>query len=82
MPTVLRWKKYRFFFYSADQWEPPHIHVVASGNEAKLWLNNCSVAVNMGFSAKELGEIVGKAREQRESFLEAWNDYFANRNRG
>jgi hypothetical protein len=78
MPTVLRWKGYRFFFYSADQWEPARIHVTAAGREAKLWLNDCSVAVNMGFSAKELNEIVGKTREQRDSFLEVWNDYFAN----
>jgi hypothetical protein len=79
MPTVLRWKGYRFFFYSADQWESAHIHVTAAGREVKLWLNDCRVAVNMGFSAKELNEIVGKAREERENFLEAWNDYFANR---
>jgi hypothetical protein len=52
--------------------------VTAAGREAKLWLNDCSVAVNMGFSAKELNEIVGKTREQRDSFLEVWNDYFAN----
>ncbi|HLW90037.1 MAG TPA: DUF4160 domain-containing protein [Roseiarcus sp.] len=44
MPTILRWKSYRFFFYSADHWEPAHIHFVSSGREAKLWLNDCSAA--------------------------------------
>jgi hypothetical protein len=76
MPTVLRWKGYRFFFYSADQWEPPHIHVVSGGREAKIWLNDCGLAANIGFSPRDLNEIIGKTREERERFLEAWNDHF------
>ena len=35
MPTLLRWKGYRFFFYSADVWEPPHIHVRQAEKEAR-----------------------------------------------
>jgi Domain of unknown function (DUF4160) len=76
MPTVLRWKGYRFFFYSADQWEPPHIHVTARDGEAKLWLDECRVAASVGFSSRELNEIVAKTRDERETFLEAWHDYF------
>ncbi len=78
MPTVLRWKGYRFFFYSADGWEPAHIHVTKDDREAKIWLENVSVAVNLGFTAQDLNEIVKKTREERESFLRSWNDYFAN----
>jgi len=66
----------RFFFYSADRWEPPHVHVTKDGNEAKVWLDDLSVAVNFGYSAPELGEIVRKLREEREGFLEIWNDHF------
>jgi hypothetical protein len=77
MPTVLRWKGYRFFFYSADGWEPAHIHVTKDGKETKIWLENVGLAVNMGFAAQELNEIVKKTREERESFLRSWNDYFA-----
>jgi hypothetical protein len=79
MPTLLRWKGYRFFFYSADGWEPAHVHVVRDGKEAKIWLNDIAVAMNLGYPARELTEIVRKTREQRAVFLEAWNDYFANR---
>ena len=78
MPTLLRWNGYRFFFYSADGWEPAHIHIEKSGCQAKIWLNNLAVAVNLGYSAKELNEIIRKARENRDVFQEAWNDYFAN----
>ena len=76
MPTLLRWKGYRFFFYSADGWEPPHVHVVKDGREAKIWLRDMSVAVNLGFSARDLNEIIGATREHQTAFLEAWNDYF------
>jgi hypothetical protein len=50
MPTLLRWKGYRFFFYSADLWEPAHIHVFKDGHETKIWLNDMSVAANLGFA--------------------------------
>lgn len=76
MPTLLRWKGYRFFFYSADGWEPPHIHVVKDHREAKIWLRDLSVAVNLGFSARDLYEIIGATRENKDAFMEARNDYF------
>ena len=77
MPTLLRWNGYRFYFYSADGGEPPHVHVGKNQSEAKIWLNNLAVAVNLGYSAKDLNQIIQKTRENREAFLEAWNDYFA-----
>ena len=76
MPTILRWKGYRFFFYSADGWEPPHVHIVKDGREAKIWLHDGSVAANIGYSAKELSEIIGKTRDEREMFLVSWRGHF------
>lgn len=32
MPTVLRWKGYRFYFFSNEGSEPPHIHIDKDGN--------------------------------------------------
>jgi hypothetical protein len=76
MPTLLRWKGHRFFFYSADRWEPPHVHVYKDGDEAKVWLHDLTVAVNLGFSARALAEIVRVVRENRNAFTEAWHDHF------
>lgn len=76
MPTLLRWKGYRFFFYSADGWEPAHLHVAKDGCEVKIWLNDLTIAVNLGYSAKELNEIIRKTREERETFLAAWQNHF------
>ena len=79
MPTLLRWNGYRFFFYSADGSEPAHVHVVKDDKEAKLWLNDLGVPINFGYSAREMNEILRAAREHRDAFREAWDDYFANR---
>ncbi|WP_348532420.1 DUF4160 domain-containing protein [Rhizobium sp. RU36D] len=38
MPTVLRKYGFRFHFYSADRYEPPHIHIDGNGGEARSGL--------------------------------------------
>ena len=81
MPTLLRWKGYRFFFYSADSWEPPHVHVYKDGHEVKVWLRDLTIAANFGYAARELNEIVRVAREHQAAFMEAWNDNFGSGNR-
>lgn len=76
MPTVLRVGRYRFFFYSNEGREPPHIHVNAGEDEAKFWLDPIQLAVNYGFNTKELNEIAELVSEHRELFLEAWHEHF------
>ena len=76
MPTVLRWGPYRAFFYSNEGGEAAHVHVRADDKEAKFWLHDLTVAVNAGFPAHELGDIVRRLRHERENLLSAWNEYF------
>ncbi len=76
MPTVLRWNGYRFFFFSNEGSEPPHIHVDKAGATAKFWLPDAGVARNIGFTAREMRELSAKVQEQSEGFLEAWRGYF------
>lgn len=38
MPTVLRIGAFRFFFYSNEGGEPPHIHIQRDRMLAKFWL--------------------------------------------
>ncbi|MBI3682024.1 MAG: DUF4160 domain-containing protein [Acidobacteria bacterium] len=38
MPTLLRVRGYRFFFFSLEGREPPHMHVAHGGRYAKFWL--------------------------------------------
>jgi hypothetical protein len=42
MPTVLRVGPYRFFFYSGDGGEPPHIHVERDQYAAKVGSIPCA----------------------------------------
>ena len=77
MPVILRVGPYRFFFYSNESNEPPHIHVRSAGNEAKFWLEPLALAFNYGFSGPELNSVLRLIQEYRTSFLQAWNDYFA-----
>lgn len=57
MPTVIRIGPYRFLFYASDGDEPVHIHVRRDGLMAKFWINPVRLAVNIGYSARELREI-------------------------
>ena len=77
MPTVLRLGPYRFFFYSNEGLEPPHIHVERDSSHAKFWLETVALARSQGLPAQELRRLEGIVGEHRARFLEAWNDHFA-----
>jgi hypothetical protein len=77
MPVLLRIRGYRFFFYSLEDREPPHIHVAQAGRYAKFWLDPVTLALNRGFRSHELTVIQGLVLENRDSFLEKWNAYFS-----
>ena len=76
MPTVLRWRGYRFHFYSREPDEPPHVHVTKAGAQAKIWLSDCTVARSVGYPDRELSERRRKVRAHRDELLKAWHDYF------
>jgi hypothetical protein len=76
MPTVLRQGAYRFYFYSHEPNEPPHIHVDRDNLSAKFWLNPVSLARNFGFNARESRQIESMVVLHQTEFLEAWNGYF------
>lgn len=76
MPTILRVGRFRFYFFSNERQEPPHIHVKGAGNQAKFWLNPVILAANYGFAARELTELERIILDHQADFLEAWNEYF------
>jgi hypothetical protein len=76
MPTVLRLGPYRFFFYSLENGEPPHIHVERDDMVAKYWLQSVELASNHGFRAHELTRLRELVIEHQLMFREAWNGYF------
>jgi len=76
MPTILRIAGYRFYFYSHEPNEPPHVHVDKAGSTIKVWLENLEVAKSRGFRNKERAAILARVEEHREAMLEAWHEYF------
>jgi hypothetical protein len=79
MPTVLRESGYRFFFFSNENDEPPHIHDARAGNETELWIGLVSLAANRGFASHEITRIARIVRERRGMPTAAWDEYFARR---
>ena len=77
MPTVKIIGPYRFFFYSGDRDEPPHIHVERDNHIAKYWLQPVRLQNSGRFKRKELNRIQKLVEENQIEFLEEWNEYFS-----
>jgi len=75
VPLVLRVKGYRFFFFSSEAQEPPHIHVEQAERHAKFWLNPVSLARSRGFRSGEITEIQRIVEEYRSLFEERWHEH-------
>lgn len=76
MPTVFRWKGYRFFWYQADGNEPPHVHIWKDGCECKIWLRTGELAFNHGHSVNDLRALLAVTNEHRDHLMEVWNEQF------
>lgn len=78
MPTILRIRGYRFFFFSLEGNEPPHIHVEQGDYVAKFWLEPVNLASSYGFRSHELAKIRAIITEHSVLFLEKWHEFFGN----
>jgi hypothetical protein len=76
MPTILRLEGYRFFFFSNEGNEPPHIHVQQAEKYAKFWLQPLQLVTNSGYTGRELTRLSALIEQHRDSFLEAWHEFF------
>ncbi len=75
MPTLLRIKGYRFFFFTREGNEPAHIHVDQAERYAKFWLTPLQLTESKGFRSGELGELKKLIEQNKEYFLEKWDEY-------
>ena len=76
MPTVMRAGPFRFFFFSNERNEPPHIHVEAGERYAKFWLEPLSLAGSSNFKGHELGELGRIIDRNNELLKERWHEFF------
>lgn len=76
MPTVLRRDGHRFYFYSHEPNEPPHVHVDKGGASAKIWLEPVAIARSSGYSAGELAVVARLVRQSQSALKRAWREFF------
>lgn len=79
MPTILKKKGYRLFFYSNELQEPPHIHVEYQSCVAKFWLQPVRLARNIGMNISQLRTAEELVKENENFILEKWYEYFSKR---
>lgn len=75
MPTVLRIKGYRFFFYTNEHF-PIHIHIEKENKTAKFNLEPLELVYTRRFKASEISEIRRLVSENLEFLISKWNEYF------
>jgi hypothetical protein len=75
MPTILRTGPHRFFFFSREDNEPPHVHIETAENAAKFWLSPISLDWAVGYNSKELRQIRELVKEHADFFLEKWYEH-------
>ncbi len=66
---------YRFYFYSVDCEEPPHVHVERETARCKFWLRPVVLARGGRFGPHELAGIERTIIQYLTVLLEAWDDY-------
>jgi hypothetical protein len=67
---------FRFFFWSNERNEPPHVHVESGDGYAKFWLSPVALAESGGYDGGELRQLLEIIREHRERMERAWHDHF------
>jgi Domain of unknown function (DUF4160) len=76
MPTVKEIPgPHRFFFYSFDCNEPPHVHVRREQMVCKFWVEPVALAQNHGFTARELNVIRDVILANLKKIQEAWREH-------
>lgn len=74
MPTLLKTYGLRFFFFSNEATDIPHIHVEKNNAYAKYCLSPVEHATSFAFSAKELSQIRALVQQHQPLFLAKWNE--------
>ena len=67
---------YRFFFFSNEGNEPPHVHIESGDRYAKFWLNQVRLASGRGYNRKTLNMLQRMVQDNVTKFMEKWNAYF------
>jgi len=74
LPTLLREKGFKFFFY-ANEHEPKHIHVLKAGDYAKIDITTLKVTKNY-LKPPDLKKALYIVKVHQKEFERQWDEYF------
>jgi hypothetical protein len=80
VPTVLRERGFRFYFYALEGNEPPHVHVDRGSGTLKLWLHDLSIESVESLKAAEVSEALKIARTYHRLLLNSWYEFAGRKN--
>lgn len=81
MPVIIRFKGYKFFFFSNEgsPREPIHVHIRKGNCLAKIWLEpTVAIAETFGFTGKELTLLTKIIEINSDLIKRSWNEFFSN----
>jgi hypothetical protein len=76
MPTILRRLGFRFFFYSDEENEPPHIHVEKGKGRGKYWTDPVKKDYMKNFNKQEEKKVEDIVEKEQGFFKKKWYEYF------
>lgn len=76
MPTLLNKLGFRFFFYSDEGNEPPHVHVEKAEGRGKYWTEPVEKCYMKNFTKQEEKKAEEIVLEEQENFRQKWYEYF------
>lgn len=76
MPTLLITEGFRFFFFSNEGFEPPHVHFEYGDGYGKFWLQPIQLANSRGLKQQQLRRGRLLVEQHQAAFMEKWREYF------
>ncbi|MDX1943296.1 MAG: DUF4160 domain-containing protein [Saprospiraceae bacterium] len=67
---------FRFFFYSNEGNEPPHVHVEKEKGRGKYWIEPAQKEYMYNFSKQDEKKVDDIVEEEQENFKKKWYEFF------
>ena len=77
MPTIFRKLGFRFFFYSNEGNEPPHVHVEKGEGDGKYWIDPVEESYMRNFKKQEKKQVNQIVHQEQETFKKKWYEFFS-----
>lgn len=77
MPNIFRKLGFRFFFYSHEGDEPPHVHIEKGKGRGKYWIEPVEKSYMFKFKKQEEKQVKKIVHQEQETFKKKWYEFFS-----